>query len=106
MQTVTINGMHSVMTEKARLIRQEEILLAISFSPYTANTREIVDVCLEQGTKVIALTDSSLSPIAISDDPHLEVLEEEVSGFRGLSATMCLALCLAVEAGKWHKKLI
>jgi DNA-binding MurR/RpiR family transcriptional regulator len=50
---------------------------------------------------VVALTDSTLSPIARSDDLHLVVLEEEVGGIRGLSATMCLALVLAVETGKF-----
>ncbi|MBT4997088.1 MAG: hypothetical protein HOM92_00595, partial [Oceanospirillaceae bacterium] len=40
-----------------------------------------------------------------ADDYHLEVLEEEVSGFRGLSATMCLALCLAVETGRVRAEL-
>jgi DNA-binding MurR/RpiR family transcriptional regulator len=88
------------MADKTRMIQPDELLLAISFSPYTANTRELVDICLKAGVKVVALTDSTLSPIAQVDDLHLEVLEQEVSGFRGLSATMCLALCLAVEAGK------
>jgi DNA-binding MurR/RpiR family transcriptional regulator len=50
------------------------------------------------------LTDSTLSPIARTDDLHLEVLEEELGGIRGLSATMCLALCLAVETGKYRFK--
>ena len=100
MQTVVLDGMASAMADKTRMIQPDELLLAISFSPYTANTRELVDICLKAGVKVVALTDSTLSPIAQVDDLHLEVLEQEVSGFRGLSATMCLALCLAVEAGK------
>ncbi len=99
-QAVLMDGMNSTMLDKARLIRCDEILIAISFSPYTANTREIVNICLEQEVPVVAITDSTLSPIARSDDLHLEVLEEEVSGIRGLSATMCLSLCLAIETGK------
>ncbi len=99
-QCVLLDGMASPMADKARLIRRDEVLVAISFSPYTANTRELVDICLSQQVPVVAITDSTLSPIARSDDLHLEVLEEEVGGIRGLSATMCLALCLAVETGK------
>ena len=99
-QAVLLDGMASSVADKARLIRQEEVLVAVSFSPYTANTRELVDICLAQQVPVVALTDSTLSPIARTDDLHLEVLEEEVGGIRGLSATMCLALCLAVETGK------
>jgi len=100
MQAVLMDGMASTITDKAGLIRRDEVLIAISFSSYTANTREIVDICLAQQVPVVAITDSTLSPIARPDDLHLEVLEEEVGGIRGLSATMCLALCLAVETGK------
>jgi len=99
-QSVLLDGMASSVADKARLIRRDEVLVAVSFSPYTANTRELVDICLGQQVPVVALTDSTLSPIARTDDLHLEVLEEEVGGIRGLSATMCLALCLAVETGK------
>ena len=104
-QSVVLSGMPHSMADKARMLETDDVLLAISFSPYTANTRELVDICLLNNTKVVALTDSTLSPIARADDFHLEVLEEEVSGFRGLSATMCLALCLAVETGRVRAEL-
>jgi DNA-binding MurR/RpiR family transcriptional regulator len=97
---VLLDGMATMMVDKAGLILPDEALVAVSFSPYIANTRELVDICLAQKVPVVALTDSTLSPIARADELHLEVLEEEVAGFRGLSATMCLALCLAVETGK------
>lgn len=100
LQSVLLEGMGSLMADKASLIRRDEVLVAVSFSPYNANTRELVDICLARQIPVVALTDSTLSPIARADDLHLEVLEEEVGEFRGLSATMCLALCLAVETGK------
>ena len=104
-QSVVLSGMPHSMADKARMLKTDDVLLAISFSPYTANTRELVDICLLNNAKVVALTDSTLSPIARADDFHLEVLEEEVSGFRGLSATMCLALCLAVETGRVRAEL-
>ena len=104
-QTVHLDGMPSTLTEKAQLIRREEALVAVSFHPYTANTRELVGICLDNGVPVIALTDSTLSPIARTDDLHLEIVEEEVSGIRGLSATMCLALCLAVETGRYRSPM-
>ncbi len=99
-QAVLLDGVAGTIADKAGLIRRDEVLVAISFNPYTANTRELVDICLAQQVPVVALTDSTLSPIARTDDLHLEVIEEEVGGIRGLSATMCLALCLAVETGK------
>ncbi len=104
LQAVLLDGMASLMADKANLIHSDEVLVAVSFNPYTANTRELVDICLARQIPVVALTDSTLSPIARTDDLHLEVLEEEVDGFRGLSATICLALCLAVETGKRHSQ--
>ncbi|NKB76279.1 MAG: SIS domain-containing protein [Gammaproteobacteria bacterium] len=103
-QAVLIDGVAGSMGDKASLIRQDEALVAISFNPYTANTRELVDACLAKRVPVVALTDSTLSPIVRTDDLHLEVLEEEVGGIRGLSATICLALCLAVETGKYRSQ--
>lgn len=100
-QAILVNGTEVEMVDRARLIRRDEAMVAVSFSPYTANTYELVDICLSQQVPVVALTDSTLSPIARSDDLHLVVLEEEVGGIRGLSATMCLALVLAVETGKF-----
>lgn len=99
-QSVLLDGIASVMSDKARLIRPEEALIAVTFTPYTANTRDLVEICIDNQVPVIALTDSTLSPIARPDDLHFEVVEEAVGGIRGLSATMCLALCLAVETGK------
>ena len=104
-QAVLLDGVAGKIADKANLIRQDEVLVAISFSPYTANTRELVYICLAQQVPVVALTDSTLSPIARTDDLHLEVIEEEVGGIRGLSATMCLALCLAVETGKCRSQV-
>ncbi len=99
-QAILVNGTEVEMVDKARLIRSDEAMVAVSFSPYTANTYELVDICLSHQVPVVALTDSTLSPIARSDNLHLVVLEEEVGGIRGLSATMCLAISLAVETGK------
>ncbi len=103
-QAVLIDGIASSMTEKASLIQADEVLVAVSFSPYTARIREIIDVCLTQKIPVVSITDSTLSPIAVSKGFLLEVLDKEVGGIRGLSATMCLALCLAVETGKLVSK--
>lgn len=103
-QAVLIDGLQDTMAQKAKLIRKDEALIAITFSPYSAYTKELAEICLANKIPVIALTDSTLSPIARSDELQFEILEEEVSGIRGLSATMCLALCLAVETGKLISK--
>ena len=99
-QAVLLDGIASTVNDKARLIRRDEALIAVSFNPYTANTHEIVDICRERKVPVAAITDSVLSPIAQPDNMSIEIVEEEVGGIRGLSTTMCIALCVAVETGK------
>jgi DNA-binding MurR/RpiR family transcriptional regulator len=94
-----------MIADKARLIESNGVLLAISFTPYATNTRDLVAICVDNQVSVVSITDSTLSPIAHSDALYLEVLEDEVAGFRGLSATMCLAQCLVVEAGKYRANM-
>jgi DNA-binding MurR/RpiR family transcriptional regulator len=105
MQAVILEGIPSMIADKTCLIQRHEVLLAISFSPYASNTRELVDICAHRQVPVVSITDSTLSPIAREDALHLEVFEDEVAGFRGLSATMCLAQCLAIEAGKYRSNM-
>ena len=48
---------------------------------------------------VIAITDSPFSPLAPSATVQFEIVEADYSGFRSLSATLCLAMALAVATG-------
>jgi DNA-binding MurR/RpiR family transcriptional regulator len=45
-------------------LRQEDLVIAISFPRYTRKTVEIVQHAREQGAKVLAITDSVISPLA------------------------------------------
>jgi DNA-binding MurR/RpiR family transcriptional regulator len=49
---------------------------------------------------VIAITDSTLSPLANIARTCLEVVEEDYVGFRSLGATICLCMALATYAAK------
>ena len=70
--------------------------IAISFSPYAPTTVEESRFLSEQSVPVIAITDSSFSPLAQFAKVWFEVAEADFSGFRSLSATMALAMALAV----------
>lgn len=70
--------------------------LAISFSPYAASTIEEARLLSEQGVPVVAITDSAFSPLAQFSGVWFEVAEADYGGFRSLSATMALAMTLAV----------
>jgi DNA-binding MurR/RpiR family transcriptional regulator len=54
------------------------------------------------GTPLVAITDSSLSPLTEVATEWLEVAEADHAGFRSLSASMalCMALTVAVASAR------
>jgi DNA-binding MurR/RpiR family transcriptional regulator len=49
---------------------------------------------------IVAITDSSFSPLAQFAEVWFEVAEADFAGFRSLSATMALAMTLTVGVGE------
>ncbi|TIX44100.1 MAG: MurR/RpiR family transcriptional regulator [Mesorhizobium sp.] len=77
-----------------------DAVIAISFSPYAPATIEEARVISEQGVPIVAITDSSFSPLAQFARVWFEVAEADFAGFRSLSATMALAMALTVAVGE------
>lgn len=77
-----------------------DALLAVSFSPYASSTVDQARVFAEQGVPVVAITDSSFSPLAQSAAEWFEVAESDCAGFRSMSATMALAMTLTVAVAE------
>ena len=78
----------------------KDALVAISFSPYASATVDHARILAEQGVPVVAITDSAFSPLAQSAKVWFEVAEADCAGFRSLSATMALAMTLAVAVAE------
>ncbi|MCM2291788.1 MurR/RpiR family transcriptional regulator [Allorhizobium sp. BGMRC 0089] len=85
--------------ESRHAIRTGDALLAISFSPYSTETVELVDHVTERHIPVVAITDSIVSPMRKLEAITLSVSEVDFGAFRSLSATLCLAITLAVAVG-------
>lgn len=77
-------------------LRPGDALLAISFAPYSAETLGLASAALTAGIPVVALTDSLTSPLAREASAVLTVSEVDFGAFRAFSATLALALGLAV----------
>jgi DNA-binding MurR/RpiR family transcriptional regulator len=86
--------------EQLAAARAGDVLVAISFTPYTAATVEFANAAVAKGLGVVAITDSAFSPLAPAATVRLEVVEADVGGFRSLAATFCLAMTLAVAAAE------
>lgn len=94
-RTVLVDGVGGLQLQQARGLQQGDVLVAISYAPYSPEVVSLVDTFAGPG-KVIAMTDSAIGPIARDDALVLQVRESEVRGFRSLAASMCLAQSLAI----------
>ncbi|MGI6851774.1 MurR/RpiR family transcriptional regulator [Mesorhizobium sp. 1B3] len=82
-----------------------DAVIAVSFSPYAAATIDNARQLSEQGVPVIAITDSSFSPLAQAATEWFEVAEADCAGFRSLSATMALAMALTVAVAERRQEI-
>lgn len=85
--------------EHRHALRDGDALVAITFSPYSAETVEMVMEASDRGLPVIAVTDTVMSPVSLPGVLALNVSEVDFGAFRALSATLSLAITLAVAVG-------
>lgn len=95
-RTQFVDGVAGLARRQMQTIGAADLLLAVSYQPYADETIQAVDVALERGAKVLAISDSLVSPIARGAAQVLQVREAEVRSFRSLSASMCLAQALVI----------
>lgn len=94
-RTVLVDGLAGLQNQQVGGLRAGDLMLAISFSPYSHETLSLVETAKGK-CPVIAITDSVIGPIAKEANLILQVRESEVRGFRSLAASMCLAQSLAI----------
>ncbi|PZQ99653.1 MAG: RpiR family transcriptional regulator [Cereibacter sphaeroides] len=80
-------------------LRPGDAVLAISFAPYSEETIALARDARARGLKVVALTDQPQSPLSPLATAVLTVPEVDFGAFRSLTATLALALTLAVAVG-------
>ena len=85
--------------ENLHAIREGDVLLAITFSPYSPETVAMAETVAARGIDVVGITDTFVSPMSKSAKQILLVSEVDFGAFRSLSATLCLAIALAVAVG-------
>ena len=80
-------------------LRAGDAVLAITFAPYSEETLALAQDAQARGLPVVALTDQLTSPLVRLSDAVLTVPEVDFGAFRSLSATLALAISLAVAVG-------
>ena len=89
---ITSSG--SMQEGQLRGMRPQDVLIAVSFAPYAEETESIVRQAHVRGARIIAITDSRLSPLARFATCSLLVQETSVFGFRALTNSMAVAQSL------------
>lgn len=93
-QLVTALG--SMHEGQLRSARAGDVLVAVSFAPYAEETIVVAQAALARGARLIAITDSRMSPLARDAAAVLLVQDHATFGFRSLTSTMALAQSLFI----------
>ena len=93
---VLLDAGGGLATHIARTIRKKDVLLAVSFRFYANEVVNVVEEAGRNGVPAIAISYSTLSPLAKSARVLFAVPEHEYTFSRSLAAPMCLAQALTV----------
>jgi DNA-binding MurR/RpiR family transcriptional regulator len=91
-----VNALGSMHEGQVRSVRAGDVMVAISFAPYAEETIQVAQQAVQRGARLIALTDSRMSPLAREAQVALIVQDNSTFGFRSLTSTMGLAQSLFI----------
>jgi len=92
-----LDGVAGMTAEQSLMMSPEDLVIAVSFRPYASETIAVVERAHANGTPLIVISDSRLSPIGKEADVCFEIKDAEVRQFRSLTASMCLAQTLVIS---------
>ena len=95
-RTVLLDASGGLATHMAKAIQPRDMLFTVSFRFYATEVVNIVDEVASRGVPVVAISDSTLSPLAKSAQVLFAIPEHEYTFSRSLAAPMCLAQALTV----------
>ena len=96
-RAIFIDGVAGLAMQQVQAMADDDLLIAVSFQPYSEETVAIVDAVAVRGIQVLSISDSLVSPVAKPASHVLQVRESEVRRFRSLSASICLAQALVIN---------
>jgi DNA-binding MurR/RpiR family transcriptional regulator len=91
-----MSALGSMHEGQLRSLRAGDVMIAISFAPYAEETQLAAVAAVQRGARLIAITDSRMSPLARGAAAALLVQDNSTLGFRSLTSTMGLAQSLFI----------
>jgi len=99
-----LDGRGGAFSDGLRNFGEKDVILAISFNPYTVETVRAIDYAKEHGGKAVVITDSQVSPLAKNADHVLIIKNESPSFFHSVASAITVAeeliALLVVEGGQ------
>jgi DNA-binding MurR/RpiR family transcriptional regulator len=95
-RVVLLDASGGLATYMARAGRPSDLLFAVSFRFYATEVVNIVEGAAARGVPIIAISDSTLSPLAKNATVLFPIPEHQYTFSRSLAAPMCLAQALTV----------
>ncbi|GAB5374382.1 MAG: MurR/RpiR family transcriptional regulator [Acuticoccus sp.] len=92
------------MVSAAGAIFPEDALFAVSFAPFSQETVALAQTTAARNIAVYGLTDSHRCPFVEIARETLVAREDDVAGFRTLTAPLTLSTALAVAVGSLRKR--
>lgn len=83
-----ITGQAGTLEMGLRAIEKEDAVLVISFAPYSTEALAVADAARRAKCKLIAMTDSAVSPIALQADAVITIAVESPSFFPSIVAAI------------------
>ena len=85
-----VSGLGGMFAGQMSSIRKGDLLVAFSFQPYGKETQACAQTAKARGARILAVTDSAMSPLTAGASTTLLVKEASAFSFRSLTNTMCL----------------
>jgi len=97
--TYLLDGVGGLLPEQANQIGPEDTVIVVTFPNYSDQVINLAHKAAENGARIVGLTDRLVSPIVKLSDVYFLSDKLEVSGFRTVAGTMCLAQTLMIALG-------
>ena len=95
-RTVLLDASGGLATHMAKVMQTTDLLFAVSFRFYATEVVNIVEDAAALDIPILAISDSTLSPLAKNATILFSVPEHEYTFSRSLAAPMCLAQALMI----------
>lgn len=100
----SFNNTSSNFMEQILFLKESDLLIALSFPPYSKSTIDAVKFAKEKKIKVVAITNKKSSPISIHSDISLIVKSENMLFTNSFAAISVLINAIATECALRNKE--